>query len=130
MNSPEPTALDEIWSVLNAVRVALKFNRPSLLMDLQALLPRIEEVLERAEHQESNVRRLVLRAHDMMCGEHSSDTFADCSDLVDDIRVALNLPVTDCDYCHQCIAKVEAIEQAGQTLCRDCAEAEDLLSHP
>jgi hypothetical protein len=66
----------------------------------------------------------------MMCGEHSSQTFADCSDLVDDIRLALNLPVTDCDNCHQCIAKAEAIERDGQTLCPDCVENDDLVSHP
>jgi hypothetical protein len=79
---------------------------------------------------EANFRRLLLRAHDMMCGEHNSDTFADCSDLVDDIRVALDLPVTDCDVCHKCIAKVEAVmicvevPEDTRTLCPECAEFE------
>jgi hypothetical protein len=72
--------------------------------------------------------RLLQRAHDLMCGEHSADTFADCSDLVDDIRVALGLSVTDCDNCHQCIYKAAAVDRAGRTLCADCADDEDALA--
>jgi hypothetical protein len=69
--------------------------------------------------------RLLLRAHDLMCGEHSADTFADCSDLVDDIRVALDLAVTDCETCHKCLPKSEAVQRAGRTLCSECAQDED-----
>lgn len=41
---PKP-ADDELWGVLNAVRVALKFNQPEVLENLMELKPRIEEVL-------------------------------------------------------------------------------------
>jgi hypothetical protein len=69
---------------------------------------------------------LLLRAHDMLCAV-VRDNFADVSDLIGDLRLALNLLVTDCDNCRQCIAIAEAVERGGQTLCPDCAEASDSL---
>lgn len=73
-----------------------------------------------------NADLLLRRAHDMLCGV-VSDTFADVSDIIGDIRVALDLQVTDCDNCRQCIAVAEAVQRNGETLCRDCAEIQDTL---
>ena len=40
---------DELWGVLNAIRVALKFNHPGLVKELWKLIPRIEELLNRPQ---------------------------------------------------------------------------------
>lgn len=71
---------------------------------------------------------LLRRAHDLMSGVHNSDTFADCSDLVDDIRLHLHLDVLDCHNCSAVVPAADAMNHpdypTGEIwLCPDCARA-------
>lgn len=69
--------------------------------------------------QEIRLRGLLIRAHDMLCAV-LRDNSANPSDIIDDIRVALDLRVTDCPGCRACIAVLDAVECDGKLLCADC----------
>ncbi len=135
-----PPASNELWGVLNAIRVVLRFSSSSpagvtdrkrcdVYDDLLGLLPRLDEVLAK-DSNSAHVDGLLRRAHDMMSGVRDSDTFADCSDLVDDIRLHLHLDLVDCNDCSEVVSKCEAVIAGGIWRCPTCAKHSDSDSEP
>ena len=67
---------------------------------------------------------LLHRAHDFLCHTTEAQSRDDRHGLIDDIRVALGLDLTDCENCDAVIPTSEAIEKGTRVLCRECAVAD------
>ena len=67
------------------------------------------------------IEELLHRAHDFLAHTTEAQTRSDRRELIDDIRVALNLDLTDCENCGAVIPTAEAIEKDVLVLCADCA---------
>ena len=67
------------------------------------------------------IEELLHRAHDFLAHTSEAQTRSDRQELIDDIRVALNLDLTDCDNCGAVIPTGEAIEKGVLVLCAECA---------
>src|ERR1017187_5153294 len=67
------------------------------------------------------IEELLHRAHDFLAHTTEAQTRSDRQELIDDIRVALNLDLTDCDNCGAVIPTAEAIEKGVLVLCGECA---------
>jgi hypothetical protein len=67
------------------------------------------------------IEELLHRAHDFLAHTTEAQTRSDRRELIDDIRVALNLDLTDCENCGAVIPTAEAIEKGVLVLCAECA---------
>ena len=98
-------------------------NSPDYL--LQILVGNENEVFPVGAEPAQRLRELLDRAHQFLCHTTEAQTRDYRHDLIDDIRLALDLDLTDCENCDAVIPTAEAIEKGARVLCSECAALEE-----